>query len=175
MRILQRLGLLAVLRDPSSRAAPDAMTEEEREGKLRIRRDLTALLAVAAALVVPTGVATADPAQIEHTEAVGGLFNTCTGVLELVTFTGTARQLDKPLADGSVKTSLIIRGVGTGSLGNEYVVHFNTLLVRATSGFLTLDDEMTMLVSKGSGPNQTVHFHFSADSPDIIFTIDCHG
>jgi hypothetical protein len=83
--------------------------------------------------------------------------------------------LDKPNADGSFKTSLNIHSKGTGSLGNEYVVHVDLLLGRESSGLLTLDDEKTTLVSKGTAPNQDVRFHFSSDSPDIIFTVDCHG
>ena len=74
-------------------------------------------LAFATVLVIPAGLAAADPAEVSHVQAVGGLFNTCTG--ELVDFTGTARLLDKPNADGSFKSSLTIHGVGTGSLGNE--------------------------------------------------------
>jgi hypothetical protein len=144
-----------------------------KESEMRNRGYLCALLAFAAALVIPAGVATAAPAEVSHTQAVGALFNTCAG--ELVDFTGTARVLDKPNADGSFKTSLNIQGTGTGSLGNEYVLHFDLLLVRASSGLLTLDDEKTTLVSKGSAPNQDVRFHFSSDSPDIIFTVDCHG
>jgi hypothetical protein len=134
---------------------------------------LCAATVFSSALMIPAGPATAAPAEVRHTQAVGGLFNTCAG--ELVTFTGTARILDKPNADGSFKTSFNIHGKGTGSLGNEYIAHLDLLLVRASSGFLTLDDEKTTLVSKGSAPNQTVRFHFSSGSPDVIFTVDCHG
>jgi hypothetical protein len=148
-----------------------------KESEMRNRGYLCTLLAFAAALVIPAGVTTAAPAEVSHTQAVGALFNTCVGEPpgELVDFTGTARVLDKPNADGSFKTSLNIQGTGTGSLGNEYVLHFDLLLVRASSGLLTLDDEKTTLVSRGSAPNQDVRFHFSSDSPDIIFTVDCHG
>ena len=143
---------------------------------MRNRGYLFALLAFAAALAIPASVAAAAPAEVSHIQAVGGAFNTCAGEFgEFVEFTGTARLLDKPNADGSFKTSLNIHGTGTGSLGNEYVLHFDILLIRASSGLLTLDDEKTTLVSKGSAPNQDVRFHFSSDSPDVIFTVDCHG
>lgn len=130
---------------------------------------------LAAAMMISTGNASAAPAEVSHNQAIGGLFNTCADELELVTFTGTARTIDKPNPDGSVRTSLNIHGKGTGSRGNEYVVHFNLLLVRASTGLLTLDDEKTTLISKGTAPNQSVLFHFSSDSPDIIFKVDCHG
>jgi hypothetical protein len=140
---------------------------------MRNRVRVCAPLAFAATLVIPAGIATAAPAEVSHTQAVGALFSTCAG--EFAEFTGKARVLDKPNADGSFKTSFNIHGKGTGSLGNEYVVHLDLLLVRESSGLLTLDDEKTTLVSKGVAPNQDVRFHFSSDSPDIIFTVDCHG
>ncbi|RNL57261.1 hypothetical protein [Arthrobacter oryzae] len=127
----------------------------------------------ATSMIVPAGHAAAAPAEVSHNQAVGGFFNTCND--EFITFTGTARTIDKPNADGSVKTSFNIHGKGTGSLGNEYVVHYNLLLVRASTGHLTLDDEKAILVSKGSAPNQSVLFHFSSDSPEIIFEIVCRG
>jgi hypothetical protein len=127
----------------------------------------------ATVMMISAGNASAAPAEVSHDQAVGGLFNTCVG--ELVTFTGTARTIDKPNADGSVKTSFNIHGKGTGSRGNEYVVHLNLLLVRASTGLLTLDDEKTTLISKGTAPNQSVLFHFSSDSPEVIFKVDCHG
>jgi hypothetical protein len=137
------------------------------------RQYLSAVPAVAAALVFSASSANAEPAHVTHSEALGGLFNTCNG--ELVFFSGESVTIDKPLADGSLRTQLIIRGTGTGLLANEYVLHFNILLVRASSSLLTLDDEKTTLVSRGSAPNQDVRFHFSSDSPEIIFTVDCHG
>ncbi|MFC7848573.1 hypothetical protein ACFUTU_08875 [Arthrobacter sp. NPDC057388] len=129
--------------------------------------------AFAAAMVLPIGHATAAPAEVSHNQAVGGLFSTC--AKELVTFTGNAVTIDKVNADGSVKTSFNIHGSGTGSQGNEYVIHLNLLLVRSSTGLLTLDDEKTTLISKGAAPNQSVLFHFSSDSPDIIFKVQCNG
>jgi hypothetical protein len=144
-----------------------------KEREMRKTTYLCASAAFAAAMMIPAGQSTAAPAEVSHNQAVGGLFNTCAG--ELVTFTGKAVTIDKPNADGSVKTSFNIHGKGTGSLGNEYVVHFNLLLVRASTGLLTLDDEKTTLISKGAAPNQSVLFHFSSNSPDIIFKVDCRG
>ena len=83
-------------------------------------------------LVIPAGPAVAEPTEVRHTQAVGGLFNTCSE--ELVQFTGKATVLDKQIADGSVKTNFIIHGTGIGSSGTQYIVHQNLLLVRATSG-----------------------------------------
>jgi hypothetical protein len=125
------------------------------------------------ALMMPAGLAAADPAEVSHNQALGALFSLCTG--ETVEFTGMAHTVDKPFADGSFRTKILITGTGRGASGIEYVVHFDTLIVRASTGAIVLDDERTTLVSKGSAPNQEVRFHFESDSPDVIFTVECHG
>jgi hypothetical protein len=138
------------------------------------RRLLYAVLACTAASSIPVDFAAADPVEVIHTQLIGGNFNTCNG--ELVFFTGEARIIQRFNADGSFSESFSAHGKGTGLRGNEYVLPlFKTLLVRDSAGFLTLDDERQILVSKGPAPNQDVRFYFSSEVPDVIFTIDCRG
>jgi hypothetical protein len=129
-------------------------------------------LALLLAFLTPASTATAAPAESERFQTVLFDENTCNG--EEILGEGTIHFVFKEQKDGSFLLHANLHGTAVGTQGNEYVLNF-TRKDRFISdpAHFTMDFK-TVLVSKGSAPNQVANFHLDSDS-GVTVDIDCRG
>ena len=98
-------------------------------------------------------------------------FNSCND--ESVTLDGFIHFVVKEQPNGSFTLQQNGHGVGVGDQGNEYVWNLQDKLTSNNSEFHTRT--RTVLVSKGSAPNEQLTFTFDLPPGTVDVDIECRG
>lgn len=125
------------------------------------------------AMFLPAGGANAAPAQTERTEHVHAMVNDCAGDGVTIQLEGTMHVVSKEQKDGSFFANAKIFGKGVSSTGTEYVLNLRSQVRGESLDNFSFEDR-TLLISKGSAPNELILFHFDTDT-GITVTVECRG
>jgi hypothetical protein len=155
-----------------------------------MRRMVLVGIILAATVVLGVGVPVASASAFVQDVPynVNGILNPCNG--EVVAVTGVEHVVmnTTPTPAGGLEVSdqVIIRGMGSGDLGNTYTLHNNSGVQEhfQVSGATTFTFPQTFtLISEGSAPNFTIHvmFHATVNPAGTVtafidtFTTVCEG
>lgn len=137
---------------------------------MRLPTRILAPSALLLAFLAPAASATAAPPESERYQTITGDVNTCNG--ESVVVNGTAHTATQARNNGTLVYRFTLQGKGVGSRGNEYVFHTSYSITATDSGFNV--DERTLLISKGSAPNDSFLLHFDG-AGNVTVKTDCRG
>lgn len=123
------------------------------------------------AMLLPAGSAIADPAIVERAEQTSEVVSNCNG--EIFQVRGTVHIVTKEQKDGSFLNNGTFRGTVTSDSGTEYILN-----VVAKGRGESVDDvsfeQRSLLISKGSAPNELITARFSPETGGSI-EFECRG
>ncbi|MCU1631421.1 MAG: hypothetical protein JWM61_73 [Micrococcaceae bacterium] len=140
---------------------------------MRLATRILAPLVLVLAMLIPSGAAVAASAEVVHGQEFFVEINDCNG--DVVDLKGTFHVTFAPQRDGGAVTLFALHAQGVSAQGNLYVMS-RTNRVRG-DGISHTEKATTLLVSKGSAPNELVKFYYSSTPEGEVydFMTVCRG
>lgn len=129
-----------------------------------------AALAVLAPMLAARPPIAASP-EVRREVETSFVINGCD--LEEIAIEGTLQVTTRKLKDGSLTASTDFHGTASGSQGNEFI-----FFERASFSPVQEDHTLaikTLLVNKGSAPNERIVLYVPVSAGEIQYEVDCSG